>query len=200
MVEQLSFPIESGGSSPTSPLQFIIREIEVKTACELNKKWHSRLPEIDWSNVVRNRYYICYGAIFEQRWFAVAIWSSPVNQNFDLDRTLELRRMAIAPKAPKNTASRMLGVMEKLIKRRFPLINRLISYQDTEVHKGTIYKASGWRISHITKYQPWNKSRNRAISQSKADKVRWEYNLTGAETDGTTEKMGKASKTRGMKT
>ncbi len=173
MVEQISFQIESSGSIPTSPLQFEIREIGVKTACLLNKKWHSRLPDIDWSNVVRNRYYICYGAIFEQQWYAVAIWSSPVNQNFNLEETLELRRMAIAPEAPKNTASRMLRIMAMLIRRRFPLVNKFISYQDTEVHKGTIYKAAGWKIDGLTKYQPWNKSRNRTISQSKADKIRW---------------------------
>lgn len=177
MVEQLAFQLEGGGAIPTSPLQFIIKEVGVRTACELNKKWHSRLPEIDWSNVVRNRYYVCYGAIFKQQWFAVAIWSSPVNQNFNLEETLELRRMAIASQSPKNTASRMLGIMVKLLRRRFPLIKRLISYQDTEVHKGIIYKASGWTIGGITKYQPWNKSRSRAVSQSKADKIRWELKL-----------------------
>jgi hypothetical protein len=174
VVEQLAFQLKDGGSIPTSPLQFEIKELRVQTACELNKRWHSRLPEIDWSNVTRNRYYVCYGALFEQKWFAVAIWSSPVNQNFNLDETLELRRMAICPEAPKNTASRMLAVMARLIKKRFPKVNRLISYQDTAVHQGTIYKASGWEPASRTKYQPWDRSRQRAKSQSDADKIRWE--------------------------
>ena len=52
--------------------------------------------------------------------------------------------MAIAPDAPKNTASRMLAIMARLIKRKFPNVVMLISYQDTEVHTGTIYKAAGW--------------------------------------------------------
>ena len=177
MAEQLSFQIKDGGSIPTSPLQFDIKEIGVKTACELNSRWHSRLPLIDWSNVVRNRYYVCYGALFEQSWYAIAIWSSPVNQNFNLAETLELRRMAINENAPKNTASRMIRVMIQLIRKRYPLIAKLISYQDTEVHSGTIYRASGWRGASRTKYQAWDKSRNRTESQSKADKIRWEYQL-----------------------
>ena len=175
MVEQLSFQIAEGGSIPTSPLQFDIREINVRAACILNKKWHSRLPMIDWSNVTRNRHYICFGAMFNNEWWAVGIWSSPVNQAFDMDTTLELRRMAICQEAPKNTASRMISIMLKLIKRRFPNIKRLISYQDTEVHQGTIYKASGWEAVISVKYRPWNKTRQRDNEQSKADKIRWEY-------------------------
>ena len=143
MEEQLTFQLGEGGSIPTSPLQFEIKEIGVRAGCILNGRWHSRLPKIDWSNVTRNRHYICFGAMFDNHWFAVGIWSSPVNQAFDVDSVLELRRMAIAPEAPKNTASRMIRVMIALIRRRLPNIKRLISYQDTEVHRGTIYKASG---------------------------------------------------------
>jgi hypothetical protein len=107
----------------------------------------------------------------------VGIWSSPVNQAFDMDTTLELRRMTIAPEAPKNTASRMLRIMVLLIKKRLPNIKRLISYQDTEVHKGIIYKAAGWEAKTRVAYRPWNKTRDRQPSQSKADKIRWELNL-----------------------
>jgi len=113
--------------------------------------------------------------MFENRWLAVGIWSSPVNQAFDMDSVLELRRMAIASEAPKNTATRMLRIMIMLIRQRLPTIKRLISYQDTEVHKGTIYKASGWQAIDTIKYRPWNKTRQRDNEQSTADKTRWEY-------------------------
>ena len=177
MAEQLSFQIESGGSIPTSPLQLEIKEIGVRGACLLNEKWHSRLPKIDWSNVVRNRHYICFGAMYDNHWLAVGIWSSPVNQAFDMENVLELRRMAIAPEAPKNTASRMIRIMIALIRKRLPNIKRLISYQDTEVHRGTIYKASGWEAVTKVAYRAWDKTRQRAVSQSGADKIRWEYLL-----------------------
>jgi hypothetical protein len=177
MVEQLSFQIESGGSIPTSPLQFTIKEIGVISACMLNKQWHSRLPDLHWSNVARSHKYVCYGALFDNEWFAVGIWSSPVARLLNDETTLELRRMAISELAPSNTASRMIRIMVLLIKKRFPLITTLISYQDTEVHKGTIYKASGWQAVATVKYRAWDKTRLRNKSQSTADKIRWELML-----------------------
>ena len=175
MVEQLTFQLEEGGSIPTSPFQFKIKEMSARGACILNSRWHSRLPVLPWSNVVRSHLYVCYGAMFNNEWWAVGIWSSPVNQAFDMDSVLELRRMAIAPEAPKNTASRMIKIMIALIRKRLPTITRLISYQDTEVHKGTIYKASGWENITVVTYRPWNKTRQRDNEQSTADKIRWEY-------------------------
>ena len=37
-----------------------IEETRAQIACMLNELWHSRLPNIHWSNVVRNTYYVCY--------------------------------------------------------------------------------------------------------------------------------------------
>lgn len=165
------------GLFPTSPRQMEVVKIKPQLASELNKTWHSRLPEIHWSNIVRNRNYICYGAMFDWRYFAVSIWSSPVNRSFDMDTVLELRRMAISPEAPKFTATWMLGKMVKLLRTALPGIERLISYQDTEVHTGTIYKAGNWQAVSVTKFRAWDKSRVRNGSQSTADKIRWEYQL-----------------------
>jgi hypothetical protein len=149
-------------------------------ACDLNEKWHSRLPKIHWSNVVRNTHYICFAAKYDGRYYAVGIWSSPVAQNRFADgkHMLELRRMAICSDAPKNMASRMIRVMVAIIKKRFSDIYRLISYQDTEVHKGTIYKASGWEIGGESKGLSWTtKSRERNKEQTMAKKIRWELLL-----------------------
>lgn len=165
------------GINPTSPKDFEIVKVKPQLASELNKIWHSRLPDIHWSNITRNRHYICYGAMFDYRYYAVAIWSSPVNQSFDIDTVLELRRLAISPEAPKFTATWILGKMIKRLKIDLPTISRLISYQDTEVHKGTIYKAGNWTKTNQTKFRAWNKSRKRNISQSTSDKIRWEYFL-----------------------
>lgn len=169
-----------GGASPTSPLQLKIVELNVHVACDYNRRWHSRLPRVQWGNIVRNTYYVCYGASYENWCYAVALWSSPVAQNrFNNGKTiLELRRMAISPEAPKNTASRMLSIMVRLIRKRFPDITRLISYQDTDVHKGTIYKASGWHISGETDYISWtNENRRRNLDQAIGKKIRWELDI-----------------------
>ena len=66
--------------------------------------------------------------------------------------------------------------MIKDIKSRFPDVTMLVSYQDTEVHKGTIYKAANWKLDVVSKFQEWsNDKRKRNALQSKADKIRWTY-------------------------
>lgn len=175
MLEQALFQESNGGSNPTSPLQIKFLVIKPQLACQLNQKWHSRLPEIHWSNVVRNKYQICFAGIFESQYVCSAIWSSPVARSYDHNQVLELRRLAISNMCPKNTATRMLGFMQRYIKKNMPQISLLISYQDTEVHTGTIYKAANWTPVMRTKYKAWNVSRERNKSQSTADKIRWEY-------------------------
>lgn len=174
------FQVEYGGSIPTSPLQLTIEKINVHLACELNRQWHSRLPKIHWSNVVRNTQYICFGAIYKNIYYAVAIWSSPVNQNRFKNgcKILELRRLAISPEAPKFTASRMLMVMRKLIKKSFKTITRLISYQDVDIHKGIIYQSDNWKPTAEVKGISWTtKNRQRNKEQTLSTKIRWEYLL-----------------------
>lgn len=164
-------------TNPKSPLDLEIIIIGVNFACELNEKWHSRLPHINASNVLRNTHYICFAAKYKGRFYAVAIWSSPVAQNRfrNGENILELRRLAICEDAPKYTASRMLSIMTKVIKNKFPAINKLISYQDTEVHAGTIYKASNWIIGNKSNGISWTtKTRKRNKEQTIAPKIRWE--------------------------
>jgi hypothetical protein len=172
------FQQEDGGSSPTSPLQLRLREISAFSASEFNKRWHSRLP------VIRNYFCccLCFGAFFGDECFATAMWGRPVARAFNGKPVLELRRMAIKDKAPKNTASRMIGIMISMIRKKYPHINQLISYQDCDVHTGTIYKASGWIAGRRTKASEvrWgvlNKDgtgRKRSKIVAGGDKVRWE--------------------------
>lgn len=167
--------------APSSPLQLEVVECKPRFACELNALWHSRFPKIDWSNVVRNRDYVCFIAIYDALVYAVAIWSSPIaaNRMKEGGSALELRRLAIAPDAPKCTASRMLSVMRKKIKKTMPHIKLLVSYQDTDVHAGTIYRASGWVAGSTSKEgMDWGKTRIRNNAQSLAPKVRWELRLS----------------------
>jgi hypothetical protein len=153
----------------------------VHLACALNAKWHSRFPIIEWSNVVRNKDYVCFVAKFDGTFLATAIWSSPIAANRLKygNQMLELRRMAIANECPPNTASRMLGYMRRWIMKEMPHIATLISYQDTGAHAGTIYKASGWVATNQSRSgDSWdNGIRQRNSPQSTASKVRWESKL-----------------------
>lgn len=160
---------------PDSPKKITIDIITPILASQLNKIWHSKLPNIHWSNIVRNRYYLCFGFHYKGVWVASAIWSSPVNQNYDIVKTLELRRMAISDLCPKNTATNLISRMIKVIDKKLPLVTDLISYQDTSVHLGTIYKASNWYLDGETKYASWNNGRKRNKDQSNSNKKRWKY-------------------------
>jgi len=181
------FEIEERLSPPTSPKQFTFEVIRAQTACQLNGQWHSRLPLIDWSNVVRNTHYVCFAAKYKGEFYAAAIWSSPVAQNrFKYGKQiLELRRMAISKECPKNTATRMLSFMRSYIKDNLKDIALLVSYQDTEVHLGTIYKADNWKPASVSQGASWSTDeRQRNPDQSLADKVRWEYAIKPFELTG----------------
>ena len=80
-----------------------IEETRAQIACMLNELWHSKLPMIHWSNVVRNTHYICYVFKYKQAIIGVAIWSSPVAANWfeDGKSILELRRLALSDVCPK---------------------------------------------------------------------------------------------------
>lgn len=176
IMHPLFFIKEDEGSIPTSPLQLRIDQCNVRLACKLNRLWHSRFPEIKESNIIRNRRSICFSAEYDGLFYASAIWSDPIaaNRLNGGENMLELRRMAIAPDAPKNTASRMISLMVKSIKKKWPELTKLISYQDTEVHYGTIYKASGWVQETTATLTEWdNEKRNRNKAQSTAPKIRW---------------------------
>jgi hypothetical protein len=72
----------------------------------------------------------------------------------------------------------MIAKMIKQIKKQFPDVTRLVSYQDTEVHSGTIYAAANWKKDTVSKFQEWTTgNRERNAIQSKSDKIRWVYEL-----------------------
>lgn len=169
------FQAEYGGASPTSALQLRFARVPESVFKELNEHWHSRLPKIGNSH-----FQLCYAAECNNVFYAVASWSNPVARLLPQQTWLELRRFAIAPDAPRFTASRMLGWMRRDIRKRLPHVERLISYQDLDAHKGTIYRASGWRPA--PDYKPrargwigWgNRPRIGRTNQSVAPRMRWE--------------------------
>ena len=167
------FQGEGDGAIPISPLQLEIQEMPMKIALGLNDFWHSRLPQLtNWQGCE------AFGAFYKNLYYAVAIWGRPVARAYNGKGYWELRRMAIADDSPKNTASRMIRIMKLMIRKKRPEIVRLISYQDTGVHKGTIYRASGWNIGGRKKNigTGWN-TRKRNMMQTTSDKIRWEYDL-----------------------
>jgi len=156
----------------------------MRRAQELNREWHSMLPRTDLGNLLCGSTSVAYVAEYDGQYYAVAIWSQPIIRAICDGHTIELRRLAICDTAPKNTASRMLGVMRKLVKQKFPHLTKAVSYRAVDVHKGTIYKAAGWEpVGVITKARPQrfsgvNKNtRATAPLQTQSRKERWERKL-----------------------
>lgn len=168
-----------GGANPTVPLSaksLMIETIGFDVAKNLNRMWHSRLPKIG-TGCIDNQPFLCFAACGAQSVaYAVAIWSNPVARELPQDTWLELRRLADAPDAPKNTASRMLRIMELMIRRSKPVVERLVSYHDTKAHTGGIYRAAGWTAVETNGSNTnWNMpGRPRPDSPSRAPKQRWE--------------------------
>lgn len=176
------FQTDGGGSTPTSALQLFFTTCSRECFVGCNRLWHSRLPEIG-----RSFGRVYYRAEFGSMIYAVAFWSNPVARLLPQQTWLELRRLAIAPDSPKNTASRMISWMVRDIKKRFPEVERLISYQDCDVHTGGIYKAAGWKQAegYVSRARGWGndtgggKARCGRTDQAVAPRMRWELEITG---------------------
>lgn len=153
----------------------------VENAMHYTAQWHSRLPKTNRFNMTSGKYRAYYAAVYELNFFAVAIWTTPVaaNRMKDGELMMELRRLAIADDAPKYTATWMLARMIRDIRKTYPELIKLVSYQDTEVHTGTIYAAGNWKLERTTEYTAWNTSSRvrTAKVQSTAAKNRWAYEL-----------------------
>lgn len=170
-----------GGSTPTSALALKFWKVERDMFVRFNQAWHSRLPRVGAS-----QFRVCYAGECEGVVYVVAAWSNPVARLLPQQTWLELRRMAIADDAPKNTASRMMGWMTRDIRQRFPEVVKLISYQDCAAHKGTMYAASGWKRAenYVSRHRGWKPttawaSRFRAgrTDQAVSPRMRWELAL-----------------------
>lgn len=165
---------------PNSPRKINLREIGVKDAMEFNLRWHSTLPITSHANMIKNAHKVFFGAEYKSHCFASAMWTDPVAGNrMSKDQVwLELRRLAIAPDAPKFTATWMIGQMVKDIKKRFTDVTTLVSYQDADAHTGTIYKAANWHCDAVSKFQDWStETRQRNAVQSTSTKIRWVYKI-----------------------
>ena len=63
---------------------------------------------------------------------------------------IELNRMAFDETLPRNSESRALGVALRLIRRRYPQIEWVVSFSDaTQCGDGTIYRAAGFVLTGI---------------------------------------------------
>jgi hypothetical protein len=89
--------------------------------------------------------------------------------------------------------------MVRYFKKTCPERERAISYQDLDVHQGTIYKAAGWKVGYVSKPRVRDRSKKRVgtdrmyrtnkngIEPDAAGKARWEISLENAIAEGRAE-------------
>ena len=94
------------------------------------------------------------GVYLEGDLCGVLMFSKPCARLEDQENTLELSRMFLFD-GPKNSESKALSLAEKWIKQNTEF-DRVISYADTEIHAGTIYKAANWKAVGLTRPHTWN--------------------------------------------
>lgn len=168
---------------PEKATMLAVVPCETELARYCNGLWHSRLPTTQ-----RGPWTHAFAAVHDGWVYGVALWNSPSARTLP-SHWRELRRLAVAPDAPHCTASRMLGQMVRWFRVNEPHTERLISYQDLDVHDGTIYRAAGWTVGLVSKPRQRDRTGQRAGTQrlyrwdingappAGAGKARWEITL-----------------------
>lgn len=182
--ERRMFPLfHDEAQPPPKATMLVVSPCDIEFARAAIWAWHSRLPDTQ-----RGPWTLAFAAHYEHTCFGAALWHNPSARMLPSD-WMELRRLAVAPDAPHCTASRMLGQMVRFIRRNMPWVPMLLSYQDMDVHTGTIYRAAGWYPAHESKRRTRDRTKARVGTRrnyrsnlngnatDSAPKVRWQLEL-----------------------
>ena len=165
--------------------EIIVKVIPAKIANEFVKKNH-------YSGKVVNMSSLHFGCFLDDKLHGVMSYGSPMDKrnvlplvdsgiedfNKRWNEMLELNRMAFDDYLPKYSESRCISISIKLIKKNAPQVKWLLSYSDaTQCGDGTIYRASGFKLTQINKNGTIYKLSNGEIVAKRGDS---KYNFEGA--------------------
>tara|TARA_R100001443_G_scaffold70519_1_gene78816 strand:- start:430 stop:1101 length:672 start_codon:yes stop_codon:yes gene_type:complete len=165
--------------------EIIVKVIPSKIANEFVKKHH-------YSGKVVNMSSLHFGAFLDNKLHGVMSYGSPMDKrnvlklvetcnkgyNEKWNEMLELNRMAFDDYLPKYSESRCIAISIKLIKKNAPQIKWILSYSDaTQCGDGTIYRASGFKLTQINKNSTIYKLANGEVVAKRGDS---KYNFEGA--------------------
>lgn len=154
-----------------------VKVIPSKIANEFVKKWH-------YSGKVVNMSKLHFGAFLDGALHGVMSYGPPMDKrnvlslvdtgdndfNEKWNEMLELNRMAFDDYLPKNSESRCISISIKLIKKNAPQIKWILSYSDaTQCGDGTIYRASGFKLTQINRNSTIYKLANGDIVAKRGD-------------------------------
>ena len=162
-----------------------VKVIPSKIANQFVKKNHYSGKVVNLSN-------LHFGAFLDNKLHGVMSFGPPMDKrnvlnlvktksigiNKKWNEMLELNRMAFNDYLPRNSESRCISIAIKLIKKNAPQIKWLLSYSDaTQCGDGTIYRASGFKLTQINKNGTIYKLANGDVVAKRGDS---KYNFEGA--------------------
>lgn len=133
--------------------EIVVKVIPPKIANDFIKKHHYSKKIVPNSN-------LHFGAFLDGQLHGVLSFGSSINKKGTINLVkytgwnefIELNRMAFDDVLPKNSESRVLSIVFKLIKRNAPHIKWIVSFADgCSCGDGTIYRASGFILTDIRK-------------------------------------------------
>ena len=134
-----------------SAKDILIKPISSKDATAFVKKFH-------YSGKVAANSNLHFGAFLDNKLHGVMQFGSPIDKRNVIGLVkdtkwhdfLELNRMAFDDILPKNSESRSLSIAFKIIKKRYPNIEWILTFADaTQCGDGTIYRAAGFKLLKI---------------------------------------------------
>lgn len=136
-----------------SAKDIIVKPIKSSVANEFVREWHYSGKVVPMSKL----HFGCFlndvlGGVMSFGPSMDARKSIALVKNTKFYDYLELNRMAFGDLLPKNSESRCISIAIKLIKKYYPNVRWILSYADgCQCGDGTIYRASGFKLTQINK-------------------------------------------------
>ena len=165
--------------------EIIVKVIPSKIANDFVKKHHYSgkivsLSQLHFGCFLDNKLHgvMSYGPPMDKRNVLSLVDSGVIETNKRWNEMLELNRMAFDDYLPKNSESRCISISIKLIKKNAPQVKWILSYSDaTQCGDGTIYRASGFKLTQINKNSTIYKLASGEVVAKRGDS---KYNFNGA--------------------
>ncbi|WP_288956032.1 hypothetical protein [uncultured Polaribacter sp.] len=165
--------------------EIIVKVINSKVANAFVKKHHYSGKVVNMSNLhfgcfLDNQLHgvMSYGSPMDKRNVLPLVDSGENDINKRWNEMLELNRMAFDDYLPKYSESRCIAISIRMIKKNAPQIKWILSYSDaTQCGDGTIYRASGFKLTQINKNGTIYQLANGEIVAKRGDS---KYDFNGA--------------------
>tara|TARA_R100000655_G_scaffold108074_1_gene159385 strand:- start:47 stop:724 length:678 start_codon:yes stop_codon:yes gene_type:complete len=165
--------------------EIILKIIKSDVANEFVKKYHYSGKVVNLSNLhfgcfLDNKLHgvMSYGPPMDKRNVINLVDTENIGINKKWNEMLELNRMAFDDYLPKYSESRCIAISIKLIKKNAPQVKWILSYSDgTQCGDGTIYRASGFKLTQINKNGTIYKLANGEVVAKRGDS---KYDFQGA--------------------